>query len=57
MVVDFGDAEGVPQPARTALTRVLDVFHVTPLDPAVLRDRGGTLRYGPRRFYLTARVR
>jgi S-adenosylmethionine-diacylgycerolhomoserine-N-methlytransferase len=57
VVVDFGDARGLPGPVRTALSRFLDVFHVTPLDPALVRDRGGVLRDGPRRFYVAGRLR
>jgi S-adenosylmethionine-diacylgycerolhomoserine-N-methlytransferase len=55
-IVDFADLAGLPAPARAALGTWLDLFHVRPLDAALLRSHGARVRWGPGRWYLTARL-
>jgi S-adenosylmethionine-diacylgycerolhomoserine-N-methlytransferase len=56
VVVDFGDLSGLPSPARKALRQWLRLFHVEPLDPELLRVRGGQWTYGAARWYLVGRL-
>lgn len=56
VVVDFADLAGLPGPAASALRRWLALFHVTPLDPSPLVARGATVRWGPGRYWLEARL-
>ncbi len=53
-VVDFGDCEGVPGPARAALRAWLAGFHVEPLDVSLLEPWAPELRFGPGRYWLRA---
>ncbi len=55
VVVDFGDLKGVPLLAGP-LERFLRSFHVEPLDAALLRRHGAELRWGPGRYFVTARM-
>ena len=54
VVVDFGDLAGLRPTARGLLRRWLDLFHVTPLDPAVLAPHQPTITHGPGRYYVIA---
>ncbi len=54
VVVDFGDLAGLRPVARAALRRWLRLFHVTPLDPAVLAPHQPLLVHGPGRYYVIA---
>jgi S-adenosylmethionine-diacylgycerolhomoserine-N-methlytransferase len=54
VVVDFGDLEGLRPTPRGLLRRWLDLFHVTPLDPAVLAPHLPTITHGPGRYYVIA---
>jgi S-adenosylmethionine-diacylgycerolhomoserine-N-methlytransferase len=54
VVVDFGDLAGLRPGVRGALRRWLDLFHVTPLDPAVLAPHQPTVIHGPGRYYVIA---
>ena len=57
VVVDFADLTGLPGLAGRGLRRWLEAFHVTPLDPSPILERGGTVTYGPARYYLIGRIR
>lgn len=57
VVVDFADLTGLPGPMGAALRTWLGWFHVAPLDTAPLEARGATLRWGPGRYWLEARLR
>ena len=54
VVVDFADLQGLRPGLRAILRRWLDLFHVTPLDPAVLARHQPTITYGPGRYYAIA---
>jgi S-adenosylmethionine-diacylgycerolhomoserine-N-methlytransferase len=54
VVVDFGDLEGLKPTVRAILRRWLDLFHVTPLDPAVLAPHQPAISHGPGRYYVIA---
>lgn len=54
VVVDFGDLDGLPRIPRAILRRWLALFHVTPLDPAVLDPHQPAITHGPGRYYLIA---
>lgn len=54
VVVDFGDLGGLRPSARGLLRSWLDLFHVTPLDPAVLAPHRPTITDGPGRYYVIA---
>ncbi|MCE3002000.1 MAG: class I SAM-dependent methyltransferase [Xanthomonadaceae bacterium] len=54
VVVDFGDLAGLPSIPRAMLRRWLALFHVAPLDPAVLAPHQPTLTHGPGRYYVIA---
>jgi S-adenosylmethionine-diacylgycerolhomoserine-N-methlytransferase len=54
IVVDFGDLLDLPRWARAVLQRWLALFHVRPLDPAVLAPHQARISYGPGRYYLIA---
>jgi len=55
-IVDFADFAGLPGPLRAALRAWLARFHVKPLRPAWLVDRGAELSFGPLRYYMHARL-
>jgi S-adenosylmethionine-diacylgycerolhomoserine-N-methlytransferase len=54
VVVDFADLQGLRPGLRAILRRWLDLFHVTPLDPAVLAPHQPTITHGPGRYYAIA---
>lgn len=54
VVVDFGDLLGLPALPRAVLRRWLALFHVRPLDPALLAPHQPTITHGPGRYYLIA---
>ena len=54
VVVDFGDLRGLHPLPRAILRRWLALFHVTPLDPAVLAPHQPTIIDGPGRYYVIA---
>jgi S-adenosylmethionine-diacylgycerolhomoserine-N-methlytransferase len=54
VVVDFGDLAGLRPSLRGILRRWLDLFLVTPLDPAVLAPHQPTITHGPGRYYVIA---
>jgi S-adenosylmethionine-diacylgycerolhomoserine-N-methlytransferase len=54
VVVDFGDLLGLPALPRVVLRRWLALFHVQPLDPALLAPHQPTITHGPGRYYLIA---
>ncbi len=54
VVVDFADLQGLRPELRAILRRWLDLFHVTPLDPAVLAPHQPTIIHGPGRYYAIA---
>ena len=56
VVVDFADLAGLPGLAGRALRKWLETFHVEPLDPTPLLERGATVVYGPGRYYLIGRI-
>ena len=56
VVVDFADLSGLPGLAGRALRKWLETFHVEPLDPTPLIERGATVVYGPGRYYLIGRL-
>ncbi|MEN0063273.1 MAG: class I SAM-dependent methyltransferase [Myxococcota bacterium] len=56
VVVDFADLEGLPRFGSFGLRTWLKWFHVTPLDPQPILDRGGSIKYGPRRYYIVGRI-
>jgi len=56
VVVDFADLSGLPALGSLGLRTWLKWFHVTPLDPQPILDRGGQVRYGPRRYYVIGRI-
>jgi S-adenosylmethionine-diacylgycerolhomoserine-N-methlytransferase len=55
VIVDFADLAGMSAPLRWTLRRWLATFHVTPVEPALL-PQAASLRFGPGRYYLVARV-
>jgi S-adenosylmethionine-diacylgycerolhomoserine-N-methlytransferase len=55
VIVDFADCAGLPRPLREPFQGFLRSFHVTPLDGAALGEKG-SVRYGPARYYLIARL-
>ncbi len=57
VVVDFADLSGLPGPVARLLRRWLALFHVEPLDTTPLEARGATVRWGPGRYWLEARLR
>ncbi len=56
-IVDFADFAGLPAPLRAGLRVWLARFHVHPLRPAWLAERGAQLSFGPLRYYMHARLR
>lgn len=56
VVVDFADLSGLA-PLAPPFRRFLRSFHVTPPDPVLLDALGAELSWGPRRYYLIARLR
>jgi len=56
VVVDFADLDGLPRLGSLGLRTWLKWFHVTPLDPQPIIDRGGLVQYGPRRYYIVGRL-
>lgn len=56
VVVDFADLSGLPGLAGRGLRKWLETFHVTPLDPTPLVQRGASVVYGPGRYYLVGRM-
>lgn len=56
VVVDFADLSGLPGLAGRALRKWLETFHVEPLDPTPLHERGASVVYGPGRYYLIGRL-
>lgn len=55
VIVDFGDFRRIPAfggPMRTWL----HTFHVLPVDTAKLEARGGTVTWGPGRYFFVARL-
>jgi S-adenosylmethionine-diacylgycerolhomoserine-N-methlytransferase len=54
VVVDFGDLLGLPALPRAILRRWLALFHVQPLDPALLAPHQPRTLHGPGRYYLIA---
>lgn len=55
VVVDFGDFQRIP--ALGAPMRAwLQAFHVLPVDPTRLEARGGTVTWGPGRYFFVARL-
>ncbi len=56
VVVDFGDLGSIYEPARSALKRWLNAFHVEPLAPSVLEVHDAQLTFGPGRYWVYAEI-
>lgn len=56
-VVDFADLGGLPGPLRAGLHAWLGAFHVAPICPDWLAERGAEVSLGPCRYYLLGRLR
>jgi S-adenosylmethionine-diacylgycerolhomoserine-N-methlytransferase len=56
VVVDFGDLAGLWPPARRALQAFLGAFHVAPVHERLLARHARTIRHGPGRYYVIARL-
>ncbi len=56
VVVDFADLSGLPGLAGRLLRKWLETFHVEPLEPRPLIERGATITYGPGRYYMIGRI-
>ena len=56
VVVDFADLSGLPAISGRALRKWLETFHVRPLNPTPLIERGASVIYGRGRYYLLGRI-
>ena len=57
VIVDFGDLASTWAPAGAALRAFLGAFHVTSIDRALEEASAADVRWGPGRYYVTARLR
>lgn len=55
VVVDFGDFRRIPA-FGSPMRAWLGAFHVLPVDPKRLEARGGTVSWGPGRYFFIARL-
>lgn len=56
LIVDFGDLNGLRQPARGALQKWLNAFHVEPLDTTLLRQFDAQITDGLGAYYCIGRI-
>jgi len=56
LIVDFGDLNGIRQPARGALQKWLNTFHVEPLDTDLLRQFDAEISDGFGAYYTIGRI-
>lgn len=56
LIVDFGDLNGIRQPARGALQKWLNTFHVEPLNTTLLRQFDAKISDGLGAYYTIGRI-